>query len=194
MSKLVAAWRKDVFGGDTSVAKPESNSPQGKTKKGDKQARKELKDDRPNFPSATSNSHGRRSRRGTVSDTAASSGSSGAPNCSYFVNWKNSEDLITGTRRSPSRDLRSHDRVNLSRSRCRFHHRSRFRREQAGRQDRDRLEPARFIRIKIRSASGRRIANETVREWKLGTIKLEPGRGLLKLKALDVPGTRSWTF
>ncbi len=190
MAGLVSAWRDDVFGSDINAStSSDAVVSAGKNKKQNKSAKNVTKDDRAfpvgytefpwtPLPARDGNSFGGIKR------------SSGAPNCSYFVDWKSLEGYITwdidiheaGTYdvtieyTCPEADAGSTIELSFGESKL------------VGKVGPGWDPPLYTNQDTIPRPS----AESTMKEFRpleLGSIKLPTGRGLLTLKALEMPGS-----
>ena len=114
--------------------------------------------------------------------------SSGAPNCSYFVNWKTKDDFmswdidvhttgeydVTLDYVCPEADAGSTIELSLGEAKTSA-----------------KVTPGWYPRLLDDQDRASRKGESYMREFKtlnLGTLKLNAGRGLLTLRALDIPG------
>jgi len=186
-AKLAAAgskWHEDVFGKPYVSAPAESGKGKGKAKgKGGAK----LADDRPYpvgytefpvtmLPARDGEPHGGVQR------------SSGAPNCSYFVNWKTKEDSMTW-------DIDVHTagdyEVNLDYACPEADAGATVELSFGGAKVTGKVTPGWFPPLLEGQDRVLRKGESYMRDFRplnLGTIKLEAGRGLLSLRALEIPG------
>jgi arylsulfatase A-like enzyme len=182
LEQAVAAWRQDVF--DGALAKVDQGG--GKAKKG--AAKKVVPDDRPYpvgyaefpwtpLPARDGVPHGGVER------------SSGAPNCSYFVNWTSKEGSMTWDidvhtagdyevvidYTCPIVDAGSTIALNFKEQRL------------TGKVEPGWDPPLYTNQDTLPRPDGESQMKE-FRPLKVGTINLPAGRGLLTLQALDIPG------
>ncbi|MBI4624263.1 MAG: sulfatase-like hydrolase/transferase [Verrucomicrobia bacterium] len=181
LTDAVTAWRKDVLG---TIATPEA----GAKSKGKGKGNMVLPDDRPfpvgyaefpwtPLPARDGVPHGKAQR------------SSGAPNSSYFVNWKTSDDRITwdievntaGTYdvvidyTCPLADAGSS--IELS-----------FKSSKVSGKVAPGWDPPLYTNQDTVARPAAESQMKDFRPLSLGTIRLEKGRGELTLRALEIPG------